>query len=470
MKDQPAPAPTPATDPIDPEEMRTRRRDLAPEPRVALFLIHQEGVEIRELTVGEPIVVGREAPADLYVDDATLSRRHASFTLRPDREHVDVEDLTSTNGIWRDERRIERAVLAVGEEVMLGGVLARLRRLATPPTDGDARGTGGTGKSASSAIVAGPALSAILRAAERAANSRITVLLQGETGTGKEVIARHIHASSPRAAGPMICVNCGAIPRELIESTFFGHERGAFTGAAKTQRGVFESASGGTVFLDEIGELPPAAQVALLRVLETGRITRIGGNEEVAVDVRVVAATHRDLAALSQGQGFRSDLYFRLSALTLELPPLRQRREDIEPLARSLLRAANRTHDRHIEDITTDALHVLLAHDWPGNVRELRNVIERATVLASGDVIDVGELPERLRAPGRVESSPLAEPEPDAASGKLRERIHAYEAEIIRAALAAADGSRSEAARALSMPLRTLARRIKMLGIDEDEV
>jgi len=475
-------APTPATDPIDTEELRSRRRDLAPAPRVVLCLVHQEGVEVRELVAGEPIVVGREAPADLYIDDATLSRRHASFTLRPDREHVDVEDFASTNGTWRGDRRVERAVLTVGEDVMLGGVLARLRRLAAPRDDGpshegDARGTGGAGKGASTAIVAGPAFSSVLRAAERAANSRITILLQGETGTGKEVVARHIHASSPRAAGPMTCINCGAIPRELIESTFFGHERGAFTGAAKTQRGVFESASGGTVFLDEIGELPPAAQVALLRVLETGRITRVGGSEEVAVDVRVVAATHRDLAAMSQGQGFRSDLYFRLSALTLELPPLRERREDIEALARGLLREANRTHGRHIEGITADALRVLMAHDWPGNVRELRNVIERAAVLAGGDVIDIAELPERLRAAARApvaapptESSPPDAAEPEAASGKLRERIQAYEAEMIRAALAAADGSRSEAARALNMPLRTLARRIKMLGIDEDDV
>ena len=449
--------PRSATDPLDARELRALQRELTPAPRVALFLVHQEGVEVRELRAGEPLVVGREPPADLHIADASLSRRHARYLLAPDHTHVEVEDLGSTNGTWIAGRRVERAVIDVGEEVMLGGVLARVRVLAAPPAD--TRDVPG-----GASLVAGRALSAVLRAAERAARSRITVLLQGETGTGKEVIARHIHAASPRAGGAMVCVNCGAIPRDLVESTFFGHERGAFTGAHQAQRGVFENAHGGSVFLDEVGELPPAAQVALLRVLETGRITRVGGGDEHAVDVRVIAATHRDLAAMSDGQGFRADLYYRLSAITLEIPPLRRRKEDIGPLARCFLRAANQIHGCQIEGITARAQDRLAAYAWPGNVRELKNVIERAVVLAEGVVIDERDLPERLGAPAAADES-----EGPTEQRKLRARVQAYEAEIIKSALATTGGSRSEAARLLGMPLRTLAHRIKALGIDEDE-
>jgi DNA-binding NtrC family response regulator len=453
------------TDPLDVDDLRELRRELMPTRRIVLFLVHQDGVEVRELRAGEPLVVGREPPADLHVADTTLSRRHASFSLRPDGLLVDVADLASTNGTWIADRRVERATLAAGEEVMLGGVLARVRELAAPPkaAPSDAPSAGGA------QLVAGAALSEVLRAAERAAKSRITVLLQGETGAGKEVIARHIHDASPRAQGPMICVNCGAIPRELVESTFFGHERGAFTGAHNAQRGVFENAHGGSVFLDEIGELPPQAQVALLRVLETGKITRVGATEERAVDVRVIAATHRDLAAMSEGQGFRKDLYFRLSAITLEIPPLRRRKEDIAPLSLAFLRAANHTHMQTIEGITARARERLEAYAWPGNVRELKNVIERAVVLAEGTVIDERDLPDRLRgAPAAKKTADAPEAGPD--NRKLRDRVEAYEAEIIKDALASAGGNRSEAARLLGMPLRTLAHRIKALEIDEDDV
>jgi transcriptional regulator with PAS, ATPase and Fis domain len=281
----------------------------------------------------------------------------------------------------------------------------------------------------------------------------------------------------------MISVNCGAIPRELIESTFFGHERGAFTGAHQGQAGIFEAANGGTVFLDEIGELPPSAQVALLRVLETRKVVRVGATAERPVDVRVIAATHRDLSAMVEAQEFRRDLYFRLSTVTLDIPPLRRRREDIEPLARQFLRSANLTHGRQVEDITPQALLALNDFDWPGNVRELRNVIERAVVLALTDLIDLDDLPDRLRGPVPTsvapdKTSPLIVtgsappsrlPGNDAASASLRARVQAYEAAIIHEALEQAHGSRAEAARLLGIPLRTLAHKIKMLGIPEDD-
>ena len=444
------------TDPLDPQSIPMILQRIVPAPRVALFLVHQDGVEVRELFVGKTVVVGREPPADAHVDESTLSRRHTSFVLLPDGAHVEAEDLGSTNGTWHRGRRIERETLSIGDELILGGVLARIRLLAEPPREASpAQGDRGS-------IVAGRELSAVLRAAERAANSRITMLLLGETGTGKEVIARHVHASSPRASGPMICVNCGAIPKELVESTFFGHERGAFTGAHQMQRGVFESAHGGTVFLDEIGELHPGAQAALLRVLETGQITRVGASEARAVDVRIIAATHRDLVRMSEAQEFRSDLYFRLSTVTIEIPPLRRRRDDILPLARAFLTMANQTHGRHVETIAPGAAACLAAYAWPGNVRELRNVIERAVVLAEADVVQEGDLPERLRSSSPVEQAP-------ASGRKLRARVQAYEAELIKNALDAAGGSRAEAARLLGMPLRTLAHRIKVLEIEEDD-
>ncbi|MEZ4302616.1 MAG: sigma 54-interacting transcriptional regulator [Polyangiaceae bacterium] len=445
----------PGTTPLDPREMRAAQRRIAPVPRVALLLVHQHGVQVHELRTGEVVVVGREPPADVCLEDPSLSRRHASFMLRTEEGRVEVLDLESTNGTWRQGRRVDRASLGMGDDVMLGAVLARVRLLAEPPPESERAPDSG---SRSDPVVAGPELSALLQLAERAARSRIAILLLGETGTGKEVIARHVHAASPRKNGPMICVNCGAIPKDLVESTFFGHERGAFTGAHQTQRGVFESAHGGTLFLDEIGELPPSAQAALLRALETGRITRVGSAEERAVDVRLIAATHRDLAAASEKGEFRADLYFRLSAVTLEIPPLRQRVKDIEPLARAFLRAANQTHGRSVEGLTRQAAEMLAAYPWPGNVRELRNVIERAVVLAEGDVIDERDLPDRIRERRRSEPPP--------SNPRLRSRVRAYEATLIRDALAAAGGSRSEAARALGMPLRTLAHRIKALGLE----
>jgi DNA-binding NtrC family response regulator len=475
MASAPGHPPLHSTQKVNPTFVRIRRQNLAPTPRTALLLIHRVGIEVNELPLGTPLVVGREPPADVCIDDATLSRQHARFRLQDDRASVEVEDLGSTNGTWLGARRIDRAVLSLGDEAMLGGVLARIRMLVPAPA---ALGAGED----DGELVAGPAMASLLGMARRVAGSRIAVILSGETGTGKEVLARYIHDHGPGDKAPMISVNCGAIPRELIESTFFGHERGAFTGAHQAQPGIFESASGGTVFLDEIGELPLTAQVALLRVLETRKIVRVGATAERPVDVRVIAATHRDLSVMVEQQEFRRDLYFRLGAVTLDIPPLRKRREDIEPLARQFLRSANLTHARQVEDITPPALTALNEYDWPGNVRELRNVIERAVVLALTDLIDLDDLPERLRGavPRAVEpektpslavpGGPISRPPGnDAASASLRARVQAYEAAIIHEALEQTHGSRSEAARLLGIPLRTLAHKIKMLGISEDD-
>jgi DNA-binding NtrC family response regulator len=323
-------------------------------------------------------------------------------------------------------------------------------------------------------VVVGSHMRALLRDVERVASSRIPVILHGETGTGKEVLARLIHERGPRKARRMVRVNCGAIPKDLVESTLFGHERGAFTGALQQQKGVFEEADGGTVFLDEIGELPLPAQAALLRVLETGSFCRVGAVREVTVDVRIVAATHRDLEAMSLAGTFRADLFYRLGGVTIEITPLRARIEDVEPLALRFLRQANEANGRTVQGIDEGALAFLRAYSWPGNVRELRNAIERAVVVTQGALIGASDLPVRVRearSPGAssvpAELAPLATV-PSGTSGPggpVRDTVRHYEANKLREALEAAGWNRSEAAQKLEIPVRTLSYRMKVLGL-----
>ncbi|HLL00475.1 MAG TPA: sigma 54-interacting transcriptional regulator [Myxococcaceae bacterium] len=321
------------------------------------------------------------------------------------------------------------------------------------------------------ALIAGQAMRPLLQTVASVATSRIPVVLQGETGTGKEVLAQLIHDSGPRKGRRIVRVNCGAIPRDLIESTLFGHERGAFTGALQQQKGVFEEADGGTVFLDEIGELPPAAQASLLRVLEVGAFNRVGSNRELVVDVRIVAATHRDLEAMVEAGTFRSDLYYRLSGVVLELPPLRERRDELEPLARRFLHAANTANGRRVEGITQETLALLRAYAWPGNVRELRNVIERAVVVTQGVLIGPEDLPARVRTGGgrpevaSSKASALAVPEQE----QGREKVQQFEARMLQEALEATGWNRAEAARRLGMAVRTLSYRLKVLGVKKPE-
>ena len=218
----------------------------------------------------------------------------------------------------------------------------------------------------------------------------------GETGTGKEQVARRIHLLSPRSRMPFVALNCGALPEGLLESELFGHEKGAFTGADRRRIGRFELADGGTLFLDEIGELPPAAQVKLLRVLQEHEVTRVGGSETIRVDVRLIVATHRDLTAEVRAGRFRDDLYFRVHVVPIHLPPLRERREDVEPMARLFLDRLSRDLSRSPRDISSAALDRLRAHHWPGNVRELENLMERLLVLGDDGPISVEELAELL--------------------------------------------------------------------------
>jgi len=246
-----------------------------------------------------------------------------------------------------------------------------------------------------------PAMLRLLADAGRAAGADASLLLLGETGAGKEWLARWAHAQGPRAAGPFVPVNCASIPETLWESELFGHERGAFTGAERGRRGHFEVAHRGTLFLDEIGEVPLHLQAKLLRALDERVVQRLGGESPVAIDVRVMAATNRDLEAAVEDGSFRRDLYYRLAVVTLEVPPLRERREDVPQLAQAFLRRIGRELPRRVETFSAEAMAALTAHGWPGNVRELANAIERAVLFAEGGEVRLADLPERVAAAGR---------------------------------------------------------------------
>ena len=286
----------------------------------------------------------------------------------------------------------------------------------------------------------------------RVAEHNTTVLITGESGTGKEVIARAIHRASPRAAKAFVGINCAAIPEALLESELFGHVRGAFTGASADKTGLFEAANAGTLLLDEIGELPTGLQAKLLRVLQEGEIRRVGDQKTRTVDVRVLAATARDLGAETKTGRFREDLFYRINVVAIELPPLRERRQDIAPLARLFAaRLANR-FARPLS-LSDEGLAWLERQDWPGNVRELENAIERAAVLTNKEILEVSDF---SRAPS---------PSPDAPAGTLSEAVDAAERQVISAALTATRGNRREAAKRLGVSLRTLFYKIDRYGL-----
>ena len=298
-----------------------------------------------------------------------------------------------------------------------------------------------------------------------------TVLITGESGTGKELVARALHELSPRSAMPFVPVNCGAIPPGLVESELFGHARGAFTDARNAKRGLFAEADGGTLLLDEAGELPPQAQIKLLRFLQEGEIRPVGENRSERVDVRVLAATHRDLGKLVEKGEFREDLYYRLNVVNLTLPPLRARREDVLQLARAFLLRFNRELNRQtpVTGFEQEAEELLAAYSWPGNVRELENAIERAVLLAEGNLIQVQNLPERIWSspPSSERSAPTAE-----ASNQddlsLKRAMRSLEERYIRAALRRTRGNRTRASELLEISHRALLYKIKEYGIDAD--
>jgi two-component system NtrC family response regulator len=298
----------------------------------------------------------------------------------------------------------------------------------------------------------------VLALAKRVAPSNATVLIRGESGTGKELIARAIHFNSPRAGGPLVNLNCAALPEQLLESELFGHEKGAFTGAVTQRKGRFEQADGGSIFLDEIGDLSPALQVKLLRVLQERQFERVGGNRTLTVNVRVLAATHRELERAMREGTFRDDLYYRLNVVTIQIPPLRERREDISLLLDHFLRKFAAKNRRDVTGLTAAARDALLKYDYPGNVRELENIVERAILLCRGRVIDLEDLPATVRPGQRSAGEPLPKDLP----GVLAD----IERQAIESALDRSGGVQTQAAAALGISERVLRYKMKKYGLE----
>jgi two-component system response regulator AtoC len=294
----------------------------------------------------------------------------------------------------------------------------------------------------------------------KVAEYRTTVLIQGESGTGKELVARALHRLSPRAAQPFVAINCGAIPGTLMESELFGHKRGAFTDAHSDKRGIFQEADGGTLLLDEVGELTPALQVKLLRALQEGSVRPLGSTKDVTVDVRVVAATVRDLHQEVKAGRFRDDLYYRLNVLQISVPPLRDRLDDVPLLIEHFLARSNQRLGTRIQGLTPAARKLLLSYSWPGNVRELENLIERAVVLAESELLDVRDLPERLHESPDVIGRVLG-----GGDLSIKKAAAIIEEALIRRALEKTRGNRAAASRLLEISHRALLYKIKDYGL-----
>lgn len=316
-----------------------------------------------------------------------------------------------------------------------------------------------------------PPMQRVFQLIDAVASSDALVLLTGPTGTGKELLAHALHARSRRAEGPFVGVNCAALPEGLLESELFGHEKGAFTGAIRRHQGKFEQAEGGTLLLDEIGEIPASTQVRLLRVLESGELQRVGGRETLTVDVRVVAATNRDLRAEVAAGRFREDLFYRLNVFHIPIPSLAERRDDIPLLADHFLGLFAARHGRPVRRIAPEAMAALVAHDWPGNVRELEHVIERATILSTDEVLSSVQLPA---APVSAQAPPVGDTGPplDALppGQSLPDALEAVERRLIVAALKAEKGVQARAARLLGVSRSNLNYRIRKLGIEVKDV
>jgi len=302
-----------------------------------------------------------------------------------------------------------------------------------------------------------PAMRTVFQTVQQVAPSRATVLITGETGTGKELIAKAIHNLSPRKNGPFVAVHAAALPTSLLESELFGHEKGAFTGAVERRIGRFELADGGTLFLDEVGELEPPMQVKLLRVLEERAFERVGGARTLQVDVRLVAATNKELKKLVSEGKFRDDLFYRLSVVTVDLPALRERREDIPLLVKWFLDEFGRENNKQVQELTPEAMNVLLAYDWPGNVRELRNAIEQMVVLARNERLTVRDVPAAIRSGADLSRINVV---------RTGMTVEEAERQLIVQALKETDGNRTRAAQKIGISRRTLHRKLKEYGLE----
>ena len=428
-----------------------------------LLVIGRDTYTTYNLPASGTLTIGRGESNAVRVDDPLASRAHARLHVRVDGDGdaMVLEDLGSVNGTRIKDQplaRGQKVAVTVGETIQIGSSvlivqhrskrapLLRPETLRDEPTVDDEREEAPPDR----------AMLRIQQLAERAAAGTINVLIMGETGVGKELLAETVHRLSPRRRGPYVCLNCAALSETLLESELFGHERGAFTGAVAAKPGLMETAHGGTLFMDEVGELPMQTQAKLLRVLETREVARLGSVKPRKIDVRFLAATNRDLEKEIALGRFRRDLYFRLNGIALSLPPLRERVDEIERLAETFVAQISRELGRAEPGIPAKVLQLLEAYSWPGNIRELKNLMERAVLLCAGSMIDTEHLPmDKLGAqsnPGM--GSVTTTPEMPAQPGPPDERQRIIDA------LAACAGNQSRAAKMLGMPRRTFVSRL----------
>ncbi|HYO52911.1 sigma 54-interacting transcriptional regulator [Archangium sp.] len=413
--------------------------------------IKQGADETLQKLSGDSLTVGKDPSCDLVIQDPFISGRHLKVTRRDG--HFHVVDTNSTNGTWLGPVRIFEVQVGLPTTLRLGQTDLTLEPVAPARRELSFHGIIGND----------PAVKQLSELIERVAPSSAAVAILGESGTGKELVARALHECSERADKPFIPVNCAAISKELIESELFGHEKGSFTGATNARKGSFEEADGGTLFLDEIGELPLDLQAKLLRALESGEIKRVGASRPTHVDVRVVAATNRDLLASAREGRFREDLYYRLCVVPLHLPPLRNRRGDILSLAEHFLRMYS-PRGQTVR-LTPTAVERLQQHTWPGNIRELRNVVHRALLLRKGSAIDATDITfdqEVNRETGVAV--------PDMPPGMtLDQMLLKLERQIVEAALRRCNNNRERVARELGVARSTLFKRLKEWGLTRQE-
>jgi transcriptional regulator with GAF, ATPase, and Fis domain len=413
-----------------------------------------------EFVIGSELFrVGKAPENDLVLGDETVSRVH--FEIMRDAKGYLVRDMKSTNGTFLDGAEVKEAYLRAGSVIAAGSVELKFtpfeERIEILPSEKEQLGEM-VGKS--------PAMREIFGLIEKIAPTDATVLIEGETGTGKDMIARTLHDLSPRSAAPFIVVDCGAVAGTLIESELFGHEKGAFTGAVSARQGAFELANGGTVFLDELGELSLDLQPKLLRVLEQREFRRVGGTKSTKVDLRVIAATRKDLRSEVEKGKFREDLYFRLNVVPITAPSLRERREDIPLLIDSILAKLSPGAGTILTDVTRAAL---MAHDWPGNVRELRNVIERALALGADPGMLVAPLGPEVSKSAQLRDG--VEFEPGVSFRDTKEKwTELFERRYLAWLIKRADGNISKAARDADMDRKYLHKLLRKYGITVGEV
>jgi DNA-binding NtrC family response regulator len=406
--------------------------------------------------------IGAQEGNHFVLTDSTVSRRHAEIVRTQDGPLL--RDLGSTNGTFIDQVRIKEVFLGESRRLRVGKTelqfTLRDEIVEIVPAE-TTRFEGLVGRSV--------LMREVFSVLERVGRTELTVLVTGETGTGKELVSRALHEHSSRRSGPFVVFDCGAVARNLVESELFGHERGAFTGAVQARAGVFEQADGGTIFLDELGELPLELQPALLRVLEQREVRRVGDRRVRPVNVRVVAATNRDLRQLVEEGRFRQDLYYRLAVVEAHLPPLRSRPEDIPLLVEHVLAGSGFAHQ--VKGITPDVEALFRAYHWPGNVRELRNVVLRAIPFCAGHLVDLQALPDALRsAPpsgsASREAPGLPQPSASLTYHEAKEQlVEAFEARYLEDLLERCDGNLSKAARDAGVDRKTIARMLKRHGI-----